>query len=550
MTVPFNTEGFAKANARLPFSIDKISFIGWMGDLDLENKVETLRYLFSTLKILKQELIKPEDRLFFLQKLSELVEQLSRQLQETYKNSCFPFSEQNNKKLELSVSCATEIAKNYALLCEDEYFKTKGVFTPQQKALIIYSAIQAQANVLLYQSLLYQKPEKGFWRQCFLFYLFAEKNNVLDFEIESDKTCFISVFKQILLFELSNVRQFNAEELLAVFQLLKKFSDKVELLSKVPDKKIRDFPCINLQVDAPPTLLKEGAEQEPSHLFYIYSLHLIKQLLELSANKNTMEFGNKSMLLRLIKTLILNYQRKSEREIVTEQGGVSIGFDKVKAYLLKTEKTNYEKDNVGHAEIGDLDFEIQQIKSTRDHSGYFRSDRDANLTISTDFDVLKDIKSSDIWLSKTKLTEQESNKAVLNADILDKSRSGFRLKLNAVATKVGDIIGVTIFDTLVITVVRRIVQLQSNELQVGVEVLGNNPKIVHIGDVRNKNAVTALYLKGGDGLESLIIGTNDFHNEASIFTEKMAGFQVEKQFFMTSTIRHLKVRNEAEITRF
>ncbi|MCK5190706.1 MAG: hypothetical protein KAR12_11695, partial [Methylococcales bacterium] len=276
MTALINAEDFGKTNAKLPFSIDKTSFIAWMSDLDLENKDETLKRLSITLRVLKQELIKAEDRLFFLLKLSELVEQLSQQLEERYKNSCFPFSEQNNNKLKLLVSCEMEMAKNYVLLCEDKDFMFSDVFTQQQKALVIYSGIKSQAKVLLYQSLLYQKPDEGFWRLCYLFFLFAKQNKVLDFELEAHDSCFMSVFKQILLFELSNIRQFNTEELLSVFQVLNMLSGQAEVLNKAPDKKFKGIPCFNLRVDAPPSLLKEDAQQESSYLFYISSLNVIK----------------------------------------------------------------------------------------------------------------------------------------------------------------------------------------------------------------------------------------------------------------------------------
>ena len=544
MTEPLNTEDFAKANAKLPFSIDKISFIGWMGDLDLENEVETLRYLSITLKTLKEELIKPEDRLFFLQKLSELVEQLSQQLQETYKNSCFPFSKQNNNKLELSVSCATEIAKNYALICEDKDFMFTDVFSREQKALVIYRGIRAQANVLLYQSLLYRKADEGFWNLCFLYYLFAKQNDVLDFELESENASFMRVFKQVLLFELSNVRQFNTEELFAVFHLLNKFSDHVVLRSKVPDKKFRGIPCINLRLDAPPSMLKEGAEQEHPYLFYISSLNVIKQLLELTGNKNTKEFCNKSTLLRLIKTLTMNYQRDSERELTDERLFACIGFDKVKKYVLGTERIKNKKNNLVAGEIRDLDFEIQEIETSRNKANFLRAERAADLGLLTDSVILEDIKRFDIWPGGKEKAEQESKNPVINTDLIDKSYSGFGVRLNAVATKVGDIIGLTMFDTLMVTVVRRIVQLQRNELQVGVEVLGNNPEILHLGDIRNKNALTALYLKGDDGVDSIIIGSNEYQNEDFLFFDNNARFRVEKQLYMSSTIRHLKVKDE------
>ena len=544
MTELFNAEFFGKTNAKLPFSIDKISFIGWMSDLDLEKQDETLKRLAITLKTLKQELMEPEDRLFFLQKLSDLVEQLSRQLQERYKNSCFPFSEQNNKKLELLVRCETEMAENYAVFCEDKDFMFADVFTQQQKALVIYSGIQAQAKVLLYQSLLYQKPAEGFWNLCYLFYLFAKQNNVLDFELESYHSCFISVFKQILLFELSNIRQFNTEELFSVFQVLKILSDQTELLNKVPEKKFKGIPCFNLRVDAPPSLLKEGAQQEHPYLIYISSLNVIKQILDASANQKILELCNKSTLLRLIKTLTMNYQRNSGRDTTDERLFTCVGFEKVKAYVLETEKTKQGEGSLAPGEIRNFKSEIQEIETSRVKSSFFRAESAADLHLLTDLAFQGDIKSSDIWSGEKELAGQESNKPVINTEIVDKSSTGFSLRLNTVATKVGDIIGVIMAETIVITVVRRIIKKQGNTLQVGVELLGNNPELLHLGDIRNKNALTALYLKGDDGAESIIIGTDFYQNEDILFFDNNARFRVEKQLYMSSTIRHLKVRNE------
>jgi len=540
-----DAKNMGNKNTKLPFSIDKMSFIGWVNDLDLENKVESLKYLSTTLKILKQESIKAEDKYFFLQELSEIVQQLSQQLQETYKNSSFPFTEQNNKKLELSVNCSTEIAVNYAQLCEDKDFMFSEVFTQQQKALVIYNGIRALVNVLFYRSLLYKKPGKGFWKLCFLFYLFAKQNKVLDVKLESKNVYFFSRFKQILLFGLINVRQFNTEELFAVFYLLNKFSDQVELISKVPDKKFRGIPSINLRVDAPPSLLKDVAQQEQPYIFYISSLNVIKQLVKLSEYKNTLKSFNKSTLLRLIKTLTMNYQRNSEREITDDRVFASIGLNKVKAYILETEKTRREKENNAQDRV----FDIQDIETDRGMFDYFREERAEraaylDLSLLTDSVIMEDIKSVDIWPEKEENTEQESKKPAVNTELIDKSSTGFRLSLNAVTTKVGDIVGVTILENFVITIVRRIIHSQGNQLQVGVEVLGINPETLKLAGIWNKKTVTALYLKGDNDVESIIIGSNDFKNEDYIFTDKLTRFKVEKQLYMSSTIKHLRVKNE------
>ncbi|MCK5188822.1 MAG: hypothetical protein KAR12_02065 [Methylococcales bacterium] len=556
MTSSFSSEKPVESNNKLPFSINKSAFSNWMGGLDIKNEIETLQSLLSTLHRLNNNVMQPELRLFFHQKLSSLAEQLSEQLQATYKNSHFPFSKQDKLKVDLSACCSAEIAKGYVLLCEDKDFKTAGTFSQQLKALIIHSGIQAQANLLLYKSMIYEKPGKEFWHLCFLFYLYAKKNAILDHEINTKNTCFINTFKLILIFELSNTQQYNTEEMLSVFNLLSKFSGQLDLSSKIPEKKFRGVPCINLRGEAPPFLPKEETQQEQPYLLYLSSLKVIKQLVALVKNKEALNQYNKSTLLRLIKTLTMNRQRKSERELADDELYALIGFDEIKKFLLGKEKAASKMTKLAPGELRDLDFDVQLGSEEHKEIEEYRSEREANLTIATHFIGIEGVKGSDIWADRgikpkpkpkqEKKEEVEEIEIDSNVELVDKSSSGFSLcfKDQEAMIKVGDIIGLMIAEILVITVIRRIIQAQEHMIMVGVEVLGKDVELLRIFNLESHGSVLALYLKSLEDSESIIIEGNDFQNENYLFADYNDGtirFRVEKQLHASSMLRHVKV---------
>lgn len=336
MTTPTKTEVDILKNQALPFSIDNESFSTWLVDLDTTDKVETLEALLPILNALKKITIKPDIRFFFLEKISTLAFQFSEELQENYIKNYFPFSTNDTLKVNLSIHCAIEVAENYSLIAKDKCFKTKNTFSPQQKALALYNGIRAMASVLLYKAMLYEKPGKGFWSLCYLFYLFATQNKMTELCPDNINNCFINVFKQLLIFELSNIQQFTTEEIHTTFNLLGNFSDHINLFSKVPENKIHSVPFFNLRTDLPPSISKTITPEQSPHLFYISSIDLIKRLIGLIELKNNMSYSNKIMVLRLIKTLTMNQHRRHEREPIDSEIFAEIGFDEFNQFHLQT----------------------------------------------------------------------------------------------------------------------------------------------------------------------------------------------------------------------
>lgn len=539
------TEELNSTKNQLPFSTDEQSFYTWLSNLTIEHKVDTLKLILTTLKSLHQVELEPGLRLIFVEKLSSLVYELSKKLQPDYIKSQLPYSKQDKLKLLVSTHCTIELAKNFALLCQDKYFNSDQIFSQQQKILITFYAIQAQAYVLLYKSMLYEKPDNGFWKLCFLLYLFAKKNNVLESKINANNSCFNNVFKQILIFELSNTQQFNTEEILTIFHLLDKQSVHINLHSKVSDLKSTVKPFIDLKEDAAPTLSKESEHQDEPNLLYICNFGFIIQCLDLLEHKTKLSDSNKAMLFRLIKSLTMNQPRKSDRKTVNSELYAIIGIDKLKDYLLQ-KKCTPENNDIAPGEIRDLDFELQPIDQKQEKSDVFRTELDAHVEFASRVEVIANLDRTNIWPEKKEEPIQAEKKPDTNVYLLDKSTCGMgiQLKNKDATTKVGEIISLIISDNLVITFVRRIIQSDKFGLLLGVEIIGINPELLDIIDIDNQGSATAFYLKNHEGTESIIIKTNDFQNEEYLFAdrnEKIVKYKFEKQMHTSSMLKHLKV---------
>ncbi len=551
MSVPDST-----ITQSLPFSIDEKSFSIWLAKIEKENQLELLQILAETLTQLKEITMPADIRSAFLEKMLVIVFQVSAQLKKTYLKSYFPFSEANKLKIKLSMSCAFELAENYALVCKDPGFKLKAIFSQEQKAVILLHSIQAMANVLLHKAIEYKKPAKGFWSLCYLLYLFAKQNEVLELVTQQGQASFIQIFKQLLIFELSNTQQFNTEEIYTIFNLLNGLTEQVKLLPSVPEKMMQKVPCINLRLDIPPALNKEAEDTKSAYVLYIQSLNLMKQLFDLSANKKNVPYKDKVLILRFIKTLSMSLHRKNERELADNELLAELGFDKLVEFLLHKESLLKAKGTVS-VDINSLSIDTPLGKSARLDTSEFRSELDASLSLlrsaeDEDNNGIEYVDNSEIWSKKedekTVEPEEEADNKDSNAILVDRSKLGFCIKLQEKAgvTKVGELIHLSISFISIVTVVRRIIADDHKGVVVGVEVLGYDPEILHIMDIDNKGAKpSACVLVNLEGEESIIIKANEFYNEEQLYVdrnEKILCYKIEKiRDSSTSIIKHLKV---------
>lgn len=534
----------------LPFSIEEASFSIWLSELESNDKFDALQKVSKSLFALKHIKIPISMRYLFLEKISPLVIQYSEQLQEAYLKSYFPFSNENKLKVELSAKCAIEIAENYAVICKDESFKTKDTFSSPQKQLILVNAIQAMANVLLYNSTLYIPTQKGFWGLCFLFYLFARQHDLLDVTYDQQSTCFITAFKQLLVFNLCNTQQFNTEEIHIIFKWLKQLAGQVELLSNPPKNQVNKVACINLKIDDPPKIIKKHDLEESSYLFYISNHLLLNKLIEFSTNKKNISYNYKILALRLIKTLAMNQDRNDKRHIVNEQLIAELGFDQLITFLLQKESVLTSN---GVIASNTQKLSIEDIEGNNNHKDEesYRSELEASLSFLSqpDNNLTKDISSADIWAVKDEEPESEPEEVDPNenATLLDQSNLGYCVGLNdkTATTKIGDIIHLITSSSSTLCVVRRIVPNKNYDVVAGVEILGYNPEILHIMDIEKKQEINACVLTNANKQTIIVIKANDFQNTEYLFADsqdKVLRYKVENVLSSsTTTTKHLKV---------
>jgi len=549
MTAPNTTHPDQLPPHYLPFSVDEKSFSIWLSQAVKQGDVELLQLQADTLNKLKKTAIPTDIRAAFLEKIENLIFKVSKQLQKSYIDSYFPFSEDDTLKIKLSMRCAFEMAENYALVCKDPGFKLKTIFTQEQKAIILLNSIQAMSNILLYKAVLYERAGKGFWSLCYLFYLFAKKNDVLQLKPSHCQAGFIEIFKQLIVLELSNTQQFNTKEIYTVFNLLSSLTEQVKLLPSVPEKMLHSVPCINLRSDKPPSIFKDKIAEEPAHIFYISNLNLVKQLFALSANKKNLPYQDKILILRLIKALARKQSRKNERRLADNELQAEVGLDKALEFLLHQESLSKTKGVIQY-EARELTVEQELLKHERDEIYGYRTEFDASLSLAKEEadDVVEYLDNSDIWKEEEKKQVViEKDQSDSNANLIDQSKFGFCLKLKekGVVTKVGAIVRLFIHSVSVMTVIRRIIARDREGVIIGVEVLGYDAELLHIMDIDNKGPRMACIIVNIEGVESIIIKADEFQNEDYLYVdrnEKILRYKIEKVLdSSTSMIKHLKV---------
>lgn len=534
----------------LPFQLEKIAFNHWLDALNTDSEPKTLSTVSFILETLNTVEIVPKIRLFFLLKLSVLIEQLSQPLQEPYQGSLIPFSKSHQSMIQTSCTCSSHIAQGYALLCKDKHFKSSTFFSNHEKTLIVYGGIRAQSNILLYKSIRYEKTEKGFWHLCFFFYSFALKNNVSDYQVNNSQLSFINAFKRLLVFELSNTQQFSVEEILNIFYLLDKVASSTELLSQLPTKNSKEIPFIELDKDKPPlTYQQSQKDQQSSNLIYIFNLKLIKQLLGTLSNQESSKNYSKTTLLRLIKTLTLSEHRKSKREPSSGAVLAVFGINEIIAFTVLHEQNKQLEKKASllqNFELIDINCEPQQRNmddfTTEVHAGLsFVNDAEQSKGLNSQ------VKSSEIWISnKINTPTDKKNDASSNVELLDKSSTGYRLHLlnkeNEIT--VGEMVCLIIDQIKVLTVIRRLIQEKENEFQIGLEVIGKISKTLHIINMDSKGAITGLYLNNGEEHQSVVIQAGQYKDEPFLFTNennKTRKYLVEKQLNTSLLAQHLKI---------
>ncbi len=533
-------------NQPLPFAVAELDFLKWLKALSSTDDKASCELLLQVLQTLNRTAMAGKTRLLFLEKLGGLVLQLSDRLTK------LAFAENNElmpeglQQFEKAVWCCAQLAEGYMLLSKADDFKDKLAYSLAQKSLIISRGIQAMSKALLYISQSYTVPYPHFWLSCLEFYQLAQQHQLTDADNPS-ADLINNAFKQLVVFSLSNTNQFSQQEMSIIYDLLHQYSEYVRLLppASAPASKI---PFICLDKDAPPAKRYPADHKPTSRTLYIATAGVAGKLLETMPDKTQAQNANtRLMLLRLVKTLSMNQQRKHTRERAQGAFYGIIDFNNI-INSLRGDITRQDRevalsgyfDVANPGELRDLNFTIanNDEEELRIHSKL--KSQKANPST---FKIIEVNAPEEIW------KEEAPDLLAANTSLIDKSKKGYSiLSTNSqIQPKVGHLIGLN-HKQLALGIIRWVARSQEFRVLMGIELLGAHAQAVRISNPGFPDLeADGIYLPADEALEkseSLILLNSAFKPAEFFFILKKhrnIRYRMIKVLHSTALIKHFEV---------
>ena len=511
-------------NFKMPFVLSEEALTDWLNSLMvLDDYAESVKKMYSLIETLNKTQIPVQQRIIFLEKICTCIKQIVNRVDKEQDDMAFPLPEEESRELEL-------IAWSYLGLARSLCFVAKTIDDKEVKAYSWYQALFSLAQAYLKMTAVYRLPSKGFWLLCYQIYFVAEKEAVLDASLVrfgvQDETI-ATIFKQIIVFSLSNPNQFRARDMKVVFNFLGKYVAQVNISSE------SDNVVFDLDKDCEPrpvARLNNYQLNAATRSIETVSMakHIYQSLKQGESGLGLIEGLNKALLIRVIKSLGGTQARKFTR---IDETGVSTGiagFDYLSSYLRA--KDGEVKVEVKHEKVQDWALLSKGYEHMHQKQSELKDDIKKNEQIKNIFQLSSGFSADmDVWDS----THSDRNSLIENVEtsdvtLINSSIKGYALcwadKANRV--KLGDVLGLVLNDSerLEITIIRRLEQLQSGAVRLGVEVIGFESDSVYTYRPNDKEhgrwGILLPRIEGLKEVDSLVYKTGDYELGEFIFIKQ------------------------------
>ena len=513
-------------NFKLPFVLSEEALTDWLNNLMvLDDYAESVKKMYCLIETLNKTQIPVQQRIIFLEKICTCIKQIVNRVDKKQDDLAFPLQEEESRELEM-------IAWSYLGLARGLCFVAKTIDDKGVKAYSWYQALFSLAQAYLKMTAVYRSPSKGFWLLCYQIYFVAEKEGVLDVSLgESgleDETI-AKIFKQIIVFSLSNPNQFRARDMKVVFNFLGKYVAQVNISSESNNV------VFDLDKDCEPRLvarLNNYQLNAATRSIETVSMakHIYQGVKQGESGLGLIEGLNKALLVRVLKSLGGTQARKFTR---VDETGVSTGiagFDYLSSYLRAKDGEVKAKAKNNHEQTQDWALLSKGYEHMHQKQSELKEDIKKNEQIKNIFQLTSGLSvDMDVWGS----THTDRNTLIENVEtsdvsLINSSIKGYALcwadKANRV--KLGDVLGLVFSDSerLEITIIRRLQQLQSGAVRLGVEVIGLESDSVYTYRPNDKEhgrwGILLPRIKGLKELDSLVYKTGDYELGEFIFIKQ------------------------------
>lgn len=513
---------------KIPFAVNEQALTEWLQTLAMRQDYNSCKEIFCTLQAFTRIEIDPLQHWACLQKINTCLEQLVRQLERIYLDAGFPLSKEERAHVDIVTFAYVMLAENYSLLGD------RLIARSDAPEAAFYMALQAAGKALKHMSQVYMQPYEGFWLFCYRIYSVAEQAGFLDTEIEAgdDKGKTVhAAFKHILVFELSGINQFRPREMEAIYPFLERFSAAAPIVKKIAQGAAQGLCAFNLKQDRQPVHLARTVMDDADR--YISPVRVAKNLYQFLQQEPTgqgvLKSINRTLFMRVIKSLSLAQKRKYTRVAEQREGLGIVGFNNLISFLCKN--NNLVNENLaptwkkdprisGNWEVPDLDLVPEGSEWMHQMASRCNNGNAGNSQINRILELSREASCEDrVWeASSIGKSQRLEDIPTGTFDVINSSAQGLYVLWKAVNLKVrvGDVFALLSAqdERVEIGLIRRVDKSMSQGIGLGIEMIGFESELV--GLVRpSQKALTcwAVLLPGIKALnqhDSLVYGTSDF----------------------------------------
>lgn len=548
---------------KIPFALNRQALIDWLRALSIKRDYNSCKEVFCLLQAFTRIEIDPQQHLAYLQEIDTCLEDLVGQLEKTYLDAGFPHNMEERAHVDIATFAYMILAENYSL---SGHRSIERLNAPE---LAFYLALRAAGRALLHMSQVYMQPYEGFWLFCYRIYSLAERAGFLDVEIKSGefkgKTVHCA-FKHVLVFELSHTGQFRPREMKSVYGFLESFSAQAFVVKEVAQEWTKDLCVFNLEQDHEPRDITQAQSLKNDLSRYISPVGVAKNLYQLLKQEATghdaLKPINRSLSMRVVKSLSLTQKRKYTRIAEQRDGLGIIGFNNLISFLCKNNKNETEnlipiqkKDPRigGNWQVPDLELVpkgCEWMHQMETHHRKKHQDSAINRILKLSREISYD---SRVWkpsdIEKSKLLEDVSVGAF---EIINSSAQGLYIlwKSADLKVRVGDIFAlISAKDNRVETgLIRRVDKSDQQGVGLGIEMLGFESEVVGLMPSGQKeSSCWAVFLPGIKALkqqDSIVYSSSDFSEGEFVnmrHGKKDISCRLHKLINSTSAVSHVEL---------
>jgi hypothetical protein len=513
-----------------PFILSKSKIEAWLHSLPAQEAYSSCAQLLSVLQILNSKDLRSQKRLVAVETIGNYLDVFIKPIEKKFIDAGFPLNQEEADHIAMIIWTYGELAKGFSLCVSEKQLSS------DENAFAIYNGLKALGNVLLYTSMAYESPYKGYWKLYYQLFQQAKQLNLLESDIHQNGVLvgrIDQVFKQILSFYHCGSNQLRPKEMKVIYQFLNGYGEKALIRAKINQKQAAYYTAFDVSQDQAPAKLINISKSTPDNIRYFSPINVAKAIArdiqKQPAGTDILHSVKIVLLNKMLKSLSLTQSRKFTRvkEDKSEYG--VLGFSDSVQYLHTKESktspdemviTEYDPRIAGIWTEPSLDLMPEGEEMVQKMWNTLKTGVEHDKKINQIFTTRKNIASSaDIWAVTGKSAIPDDAVKFGEFSVNNSSINGYSMMLKngyQVRTNINELIGFTNNedDRIEIGLIRRINKTPNGGINFGIELMSLESQALSISKQHKlKDTFWALFLPGIQSLnkpDSIMFSSNIF----------------------------------------